>query len=145
MVDDAVHAVAGPAAPHHLLRSRVDDVEDERACFVFADPFATIVVAIAVAAIDAVHVDALIDARVIVDQQIRLSGRGACEPFDRHLLFHFALHVILEERILVEPRVAGRELVRRTPVVSVIPREVDAAVDMRAHAHRRRAAGSRKH
>ena len=122
------------------VRPGIDDVEHERACLVVDDPgAAALVVAVAMFAVYTVDVDALIDARVIVNQQIRRPRCRPLESFGGQLLFDGALNVVLEERILVESRIAGRQGVSRTPVIGAILREVEAALDMRAHVERRAA------
>src|SRR5207249_4532569 len=88
-----------------------------------------------------VDIDALVDARMVVNQQIRRCLRlGSAEPSRGHLLFDRSLDVVLKEWILVEPRVSGWQTVGRTPVVSVKACEVKTALDVRAHVHGRRAA-----
>src|SRR4026209_906271 len=54
-----------------------------------------------------------------------------------------AFEVILEERVVVQPRVTGREGISRIEVPGAVLRKVEAPFDMRAHIHRR-AAGKNK-
>ena len=57
---------------------------------------------------------------------------GALVAHRRHFLFDGTLQVVVEERIVVESRIADRQVVGRAPVVGHVVGEVDAALDVRA-------------
>src|SRR4029079_3699182 len=60
-----------PSAPDHFVCPAIDDVEHKRTCLVLDDPgAAAFVIAIPVFGIYTVDVNALVDDRVIVNQQI---------------------------------------------------------------------------
>ena len=45
--------------------------------------------------------------------------------------------IVVEERVVVQPRIAKRQIVGRTPVVGHISSKVDVALDVRTHVHGR--------
>ena len=76
IAEHAFDAVLRPPTPDESLGARIDDVDDKSAGFVSASHVAAHWLAIgggtvAIATIDLVDVDPLVDGRVIVNQQIR--------------------------------------------------------------------------
>ena len=88
-------------------------------------------------AVDLIEIEPARDVGVIVNEQI--AGAWAeLDAAERQLLLDGALHVILEERILIEPWVSRRQRVGRPPRECAVPREVEPALDVGAHGHSRR-------
>src|SRR5438477_72404 len=78
----------GPAAPDVPVRARHDDIQHEGAGLILDDPaLAVLVVAVPVSTLCLADVDALVDAGVVVNQQIGRRRRRPLESFGGQLLF----------------------------------------------------------
>ncbi len=138
IVEKRVEPRLRPPAPHQPVRPRIDEVDDERAGLVRVGlRRAVCALAVAVGAIRPIDVQALGRRGVIVDEQVGLVGVGELEPSDGQLVLDGAVDVVGEERVGVEPGVAGRQAVRRSPVVGLVLGEVQAGLDVRADGDRR--------
>ena len=89
--------------------------------------------------VGAVHVDAIRNVRVIVNQEVWWSRGRLFVAESGQLFFDGAHHVVLKERVLVQTRITGRQRIRRTPLICVIPRYVEPLLHVRADAHGRAA------
>src|SRR3990172_2699565 len=130
LVDDALDVTLPPPTPDDLPRLRVGHVQHQR-------PFLILdgrrLGAIARLGVHAVHVHLLLDRRVVVEHQVGIP-RHPPIPLGRQLALHRGADLGVEERIVVQPGIAGRQGVPGTPVVGLIPREICGGVYVRADA-----------
>ena len=125
-----------PPAPNQTVRMRVHDVQDERASLKIGNTSVAILVcAIAVFAVCAVRLDAARDAGVIVNQQIGIRRRQL-QLSGRQLLLDGAFEMVLEERVLIQTRVASGQRIGRAPGEGFVVRHVEPTLDMWTHRHR---------
>ena len=116
MLLHVVHTAARPAPPDQLVRTRIDDVQDQRPGVVVDTLRSTIVGdTIPVKSIDSIGIDASADVGVIVNQKVGRRRRRQHEPAGGQATLDGALNVITKEGITIALRIVAWQRIRRSP------------------------------
>jgi hypothetical protein len=118
ILESVAQTLLRPPAPHQPVRAAVHDVDYKGALLESGDSAAAIAAGTKSAArIDRVNVQPIPDHGVEVNAKIGgILFTGSFVSLQEHLALDRALHVILEEAVGVEPRIASRQCVGRAPV-----------------------------